>query len=99
MMKSIIQDEKKCFITGYEGCGLNKHHIFFNANRDLSEKYGLWVWLRWDYHIANSPHRTPHNDRDVDLWLKRIAQRKFEETHSRMEFIRLFGRNYLEEEE
>lgn len=98
-MNSIIQNERICFITGATN-GLQEHHIFFGTgDRKLSEKYGLKVWLRWDYHLADSPHRTPHNDREVDLWLKRIAQRKFEETHSRSEFIRLFGRNYLEEEE
>lgn len=98
-MNSIIQNERICFITGSTN-GLQEHHIFFGAgDRTLSEEYGLKVWLRWDYHIADSPHRTPHNDREVDLWLKRIAQKKFEETYSRLEFIRLFKRNYLEEGE
>lgn len=95
-MKSILQNEKRCFITGYKGAGLHKHHVFGAYNRRLSEMYGLWVWLRWDYHIADSPHRTPHNDSEVDLMLKRTAQRKFEETHTRQEFMLIFGRNYLE---
>ena len=94
-MKSILQSEKKCLITGYAGAGLQKHHIFGAANRDNSEKYGLWVWLRYDRHIADSPHATPHNDRSTDLWLKRMGQRAFEKEHGREEFIRIFGRNYL----
>lgn len=95
-MKSIIQNEKKCAITGYTGPGLQRHHVFGAANRNLSEKYGLWVWLKWDRHIADSPHSTPHNDISTDLWLKRIAQRRFEEVHgSREDFIRIFGRSYL----
>ena len=93
-MKSILQDEKKCFITGSTN-GLHRHHIFGSFNRDNSERYGLWVWLRWDYHIADSPHRTPHNDSEVDLMLKRQAQREFEKTHSRDEFMNIFGRNWL----
>jgi len=93
-VKSIIQDEKKCFVTGSK-LGLHKHHIFGAYNRDNSEKYGLWVWLQWDRHIENSPYRTPHNDASVDLMLKKMAQRKFEETHSREEFMQIFGRNYL----
>lgn len=98
-MKSIIQNEKKCAITGYTGPGLQRHHVFGAANRNLSEKYGLWVWLKWDRHIADSPHATPHNDRATDLWLKRIAQRRFEEVHgTREDFVRLFGRNYLGDE-
>lgn len=95
-MKSILQDEKKCYITG-STIGLHEHHIFGGPNRSLSEKYGLKVWLSWDYHIADSPNRTPHNDPEIDLWLKRIAQRKFEETHSRQEFMLRFGRNYLDD--
>lgn len=93
-MKSIMQSNKQCFITGATQ-GLHKHHIFFGANRSNSEKYGLWVWLKWDYHIADSPHTTPHNDKNTDDWLKRMAQRKFEESHSRDDFIRIFGRSWL----
>ena len=93
-MKSIIQNNKQCFITGATQ-GLHKHHIFFGTNHNNSEKYGLWVWLKWNYHIADSPHATPHNDKSTDNWLKRIAQRKFEESHSRDDFIRIFGRSWL----
>lgn len=93
-MKSILQDEKVCFLTG-STVGLQRHHIFGAFNRDNSEKYGLWVWLRWDRHINASPHRTPHNDATIDLMLKRAAQQKFEETHSREEFMDIFGRNWL----
>lgn len=95
-MKSILQNEKKCFITGYEGAGLHKHHVFGAYNRHHSEMYGLWIWLKWDYHIADSPHNTPHNNADVDLWLKKIAQRRFEELHSREKFMQIFGKNYME---
>ena len=93
-MKSIIQERKECFVTG-DTNGLHKHHIFGAYNRNNSEKYGLWIWLRWDYHIADSPHRTPHNDKEVDLVYKQIAQRKFETRYGHDEFMRIFGRNYL----
>lgn len=93
-MKSILQSEKKCYITG-STTGLHKHHIFGGINRTNSEKHGLWVWLKWDRHIADSPYRTPHNDAEVDLMLKKDAQRKFEELHTREDFMRIFGRNWL----
>ena len=95
-MKSIIQDEKKCYITGYEGLGLHKHHCMNGPDRSKAEEDGLYVYLRWDMHIADSPHRTPHNDRETDLWLKRVAQKKYEETHSRDEWMARYGRNYLD---
>ena len=39
----------------------------------------------------------PHQDRQTDLLLKRECQRKFEETHSREEFMKIIGRNYLDD--
>jgi DNA-directed RNA polymerase len=36
-----------------------------------------------------------HFNHELDLYWKRKCQAKFEETHSREEFIRLVGRNYL----
>ena len=93
-MKSILQEEKKCFLTGSEQM-LDKHHIYFGANRKVSEDNGFWVWLRHDRHIADSQYATPHNNRQVDLYLKRLCQARYEETHTRDEFIRLIGRSYL----
>lgn len=96
MAKSILQSEKKCFITGSTE-NLDLHHIYFGANRSVSDKNGFWVWLRHDYHIADSPNKTPHNCRMTDLYLKEMCQREYEKTHSREEFIKLIGRNYLED--
>lgn len=93
-MDSILQTEKRCFVTGATD-KLQKHHIFFGGNRQVSENNGFWVWLRYDHHLACSPNKTPHNDRGTDLFYKRMCQRKFEETHTREEFISLIGRNYL----
>ena len=53
-MKSIMQTKKECYVcrelVGTEmslpDTGLEMHHIFGGtANRKLSEKYGLKVWL------------------------------------------------------
>ena len=38
-----------------------------------------------------------HFNKDVDLEVKQECQRKFEETHSREEFMEIIGRNYLDE--
>ena len=37
------------------------------------------------------------NGHELDLMLKRHCQMAYEKTHSREEFIKLIGRNYLEE--
>ena len=95
-MQSILQDRKYCYLTGSTE-QLNRHEIFFGQkNRQVSLDNGFWVWLRWDRHIADSPLPTPHNNREVDLMLKRECQAKYEETHSRESFLKLIGRNYLE---
>lgn len=94
--KSILQDERCCYLTGYEGENLHKHHIFFGVGqREISEKMGFWVYLRHDWHEAEyGVHgRDGH---ELDLQLKRECRRKFEEGHSREEFMALIGRNYLD---
>lgn len=70
------------------------HHIFGGyGRRSVSEKYGFIVPLTNDEH--NMSNYGVHFNRELDLKLKRECQTKFEETHSREEFIRLVGRNYL----
>jgi len=92
-MKSIIQTEKECFITGKK-TGLESHHIFGgNPNRKNSEKYGLKVWLCYEYHRGD---RGVHNDEKLALWLHKVGQRAFEDKcGTREDFVRVFGRNYL----
>jgi hypothetical protein len=93
---SIIQAEKKCFFTGRTD-GLHEHHIFGGPWRKWSDKYGLTVYLRPEFHLADSPYRTPHNDKETDLMLKRIGQIAFEQEYGREKFMEIFGRNYLAE--
>lgn len=91
-MKSILQDEKVCYVTG-SVCDLHEHHIFFGKNRRISEENGFKVWLRSDWHNMSS--HGVHSNPDLDLRLKQDCQRKFEETHTRDEFMKLIGKNYL----
>jgi hypothetical protein len=94
---SILQDNKVCYATGSTS-DLDCHHIYHGwGNRRISDENGFWVWLRHDYHIADSTNKTPHNDIETDLRLKQECQAKYEETHTREEFMQLVGRNYLEE--
>lgn len=92
-MKSIIQDNKECFLTGATG-NLHCHHIFGSANRKNSEKYGLKVWLMPELH--NMSNRGVHFDRELMDMLHRVGQRAFEKKWgSRADFMRIFGKNYL----
>lgn len=51
------------------------------------------VWLCARHHTSDYG---VHFNKELDLKLKRMGQKKFEEKHTREEFIRLFGRNYLD---
>ncbi len=94
-MKSIINGNWKgtCYlckrITGTE-----EHHIFGGPNRKLSERYGLKVYLCTHCHRDNKSGA--HGSREVAEHLKQIGQAAFEENHTREEFIKIFGKNHLE---
>lgn len=90
-MKSILQDEKECYLTG-RTFNLHKHHVFNgNPQRKLSEQYGLWVWLNAEV------HEKVHADIEIRKWLKETAQldamRYYGWTED--EFREKFGRSYL----
>lgn len=92
-MNSIIQTEKECFFCGSTNCF--DHHIYFGTgNRPVSEKNGFKVWLCLNHHTDGK--YCPHRNRQTDLYLKMVCQEKYEQDHSRAEFMKLIGRNYLE---
>lgn len=91
-MKSILQDEKMCYVCGTT-YNIHEHHIIYGSNRKNSEKYGLKCYLCGKHH--NLSNEGVHFNKELDLKLKQMAQKKFEETHSHEEFMRIFGRNYL----
>lgn len=74
---------------------LDEHHIFGGPNRTHSEETGLKVYLCPEHHTMG--RLAVHNCRDTRRLLQKTAQRKYEETHTRQEFMELFGKNYLEE--
>ena len=89
-MKSILQDDKFCFVTGGL-TELDRHHVYAGvANRKLSERYGCWCWLRHSIHME-----LHDKNKELDKMLKRICQERFEEIWSHDEFMRVFGKNYL----
>lgn len=94
-MKSIINNEKRCYVCGCYG-SIEEHHIFFGrANRKKSEQYGLKVYLCVEHHRA-SPGGVHGGNKELNYALKRIGQQHFEKTHTREEFMQEFGKNYLD---
>lgn len=89
-MKSIIQNNKECYVRKTT-LGLHKHHIFGASNRKHSERFGLTVFLCGYHH--NLSNEGVHFQKDLDLHLKQLAQTKFEETYNES-FLKIFGKNY-----
>ena len=90
-----------CWACGKNGTGdpMNRHEIFGGPFREKSKRLGLWVHL-----CHNRCHQGPHgvhNNRGMDLRLKREGQRAAQETYhwTVEDFIREFGKNYEREEE
>lgn len=103
-MKSIIiQPPGHCALCDMhqlflEHSYLEEHHIFGGtANRKQSEKYGLKVNLCLGHHRGNSQgnREAVHTNQENNLKLKILGQQSFEKTHTREEFIRVFGKSYL----
>lgn len=75
---------------------LHKHHIFGGtANRKLSEEDGMWIWLRADWH--NMSDYGVHFNKELDLKLKRIAQKRWQEYYhkTKEDFIKKYGKSYI----
>lgn len=95
-LRSVIQNDLGvCFVTGSTNVAI--HHIFpGRGRRKLCEKYGFLVALEPRYHNMSSysVHAVPNAG--LDLQLKQMAQRYFEEHYgSRDDFIKEFGKSYL----
>lgn len=94
-MKSIMQDEKECYLCGSTRF-LEEHHIFGGANRKWSEKYGLKVYLC--HYCHNEPPLGVHFNQERNLYLKKAGQLKFTRYYNKNdeEFRQVFGKNYLD---
>ena len=92
MGKSIIQEDRSCYLCG-RMTDLERHHVFGGvANRPISERLGLWVYLCHDCHTGQDGAQY---DKMKNLRLKQDAQFAFERKHSRSEWMKLIGKNYL----
>lgn len=94
-------EDRRCILCGRNGAEdpLDVHHIFGGPYRKKSDKYGLTVYLcHSECHIYGQ--RAAHRSAETRQMLRRYGQRKAmqEQGWTTEEFIRQFGKNYLEEE-
>lgn len=93
-MKSIISNEKRCYICGSRQM-IEVHHVYGGGNRAISEKYGLKVPLcKWCH---NEPPLGVHQNKERREKLQADVQRLAMEHYGWdiEDFRKKLGRNYL----
>lgn len=91
-MKSILQDEKECWVCG-NTLYLHEHHIFGGGLRPVSDREGFVVYLCAKHH--NMSDEGVHFNPELNRGLRVACQSEYERTHTREEWMKLIGRNYL----
>lgn len=89
-------DMDHCYFTGSPY--VERHHIFEGrmGNKTKSEERGFIIPLRYDLHPNGARFKATKENRKIDGFLKRKAQRYYEEHYgTREEFIEEFGKSYL----
>ncbi len=96
-----MMEEKRCWQCGRNGADdpLDVHHIFGGANRKLSDKFGLTVYLCHERCHIFGPEAA-HRSGETAERLHRYGQEKAmrEQGWNREQFRMVFGKNYLDEE-
>lgn len=88
----LTEDMKHCYICGSSVVQI--HHVFGGtANRKISDALGYVVPLCPMHHTGC---KGVHANRELDLKIKRDAQRVFEQKDgTRKDFRKLFGKSWL----
>ena len=85
---------RKCVLCGsYRD--IQMHHVFGGPRRKLSTKHGMVVPLCMACHTGPAG---VHNNNLLNLVLKRLKQKEFEKDNTREEFMRIFGKSYIMED-
>ena len=103
MARSIMhsKDDRTCYLCMLlrddfsARVDLQEHHAMpGTANRRLSERYGLKVYLCLQHH-TQGPEAVHHNIHHQRL-VQRKAQEAFEEKYSHEKWMEVFGRNIIQ---
>ena len=91
MKNSSVQDDtSRCFLCGREGY-LHEHHVMNGKGwRRLSDEDRLVVYL------CPKCHDYIHSNADARKFLKAQAEMVYLETHTFNEWMKRYGKNYIE---
>lgn len=87
-----FREDKSCYFCGTT-FNLHLHHIYFSANRKISDQNGFTTYLCQEHHTGRTG---VHLNRDKDLILKRECEKWYLKNHTLEEFTQLIGRNYID---
>jgi hypothetical protein len=84
----LTNDMEHCFIC--KSPFVDIHEIYGGSNRKVSMANGFCLPL------CREHHKTATLDSSANTFLKVKCQKEYEKTHSREEWLKLIGRNYLD---
>ncbi len=103
-MKSVMQNKEagQCYLCRLlnRDYGIKRirqeHHVMSGtANRTLSERYGLKVYLCPEHHLYGP--KAVHSNAEVAELLHKEGQKAFMWIYPSLDFRKIFGKNYLTE--
>ena len=96
MSKSIICNDKVCWVCGTI-YNLHCHHTMYGVrNRKKADKDGLFVWLCQEHHEGTyGVHGMCGHE--LDIQLKRVSEQAWLDHYGKTveEFIERYGKNYI----
>ena len=90
----ITNDLEHCIICGRKKGAL--HEVFYGAYRHVSIKYGMIIPLCLNHHTQGK--FSVHNDRELDLYYKRLAETIFISRYSYELYMKEFIIDYLKKD-
>lgn len=95
-MESVLTTKKGICYRCQKQCDTELHHIIHSGcSKKRQERMGLIVYLCADCHRGTYGVHGKYGH-DIDIDLKKISQKMYEESHSRDEWMKEIGRNYLD---
>lgn len=82
---------RECYLCGKRD-NLEVHHLLCGSQRAKAEEYGLTIDL------CHKCHMKVQQSPALMKWSRVLGQKMFEQKYSREDFVKEFGRNYLEGE-
>jgi len=93
---NIRRRKKSCALCGttHKDAELTTHHVFHGKRfKPISDRYGFVITL------CSECHKRLHGSREWDKKVQKRCQRAFEQKYGRDEFIYIFGKSWLTEED